>query len=346
MGLGRLGTTVAQLVSDTGDEAVCLVRRGPGKIARGRAALDASRAREVRAGRLTDQASANALVRTTVTDDETELGDCEVVVECLPETVRVKQVAAARIQHAMASDAVYASSTSTIPASMIGVDAEAPGRVVVVHYIWPANRVRLVEVAYPDHVDDVARRTVRSLLERQGKEPLVTADRPGFFLARILFVFWSATFDALAAGVSPAEIDTTLEARGWPIGPCRLLDGTGLWTPLDAYEILDADVQERVRGITRLAPLVEAGFTGADAPGLYRRNESGRTPNTAALELLRTQPAPPADDWAEYLHRVIAEEARRCVEEGVVASWADAARGVDGAYGFPGGLLAYVGKVD
>lgn len=340
VGIGTLGVTIAQLGLDRGGSVVMIVRPGAGKVERAEAAIDASIAREVRAGRLADGAEMRS--RAVVTDDLGALRDCPVVIESVLEEIAAKRAAVAAIEPFLAPTAVIASATSTIPAATIAADAVRPGRIVVAHYVWPANRVRLVEFAATDDADPDAVDTVLALLERQHKTVVRARDVAGFLITRVVFAYWNEMIEMLCEGWRPSELDAALEAAGWPMGPCRLIDRTSLTTPLPVLALVGPVMRGRADAIGLLAPLVAAGHSGvAVGRGLYEYAADSRRDHEAALAMLPSRPRLDTDP-VERLADALANEAGWCVAEGVVAGWDDAALGVDAAYGFPGGLLAHV----
>jgi 3-hydroxyacyl-CoA dehydrogenase len=345
LGLGTLGVTVAQLVVDHGDRAVAVVRPGSDKVARGRAAIERSLSREVKAARLDAENAADALARVHVTDDLGALADCDIVIECLPEVLADKQAALARVEPHLTPGAVFASSTSSLPAAAIAANASRPGRVAVTHYVWPANRTRLVEVAFPDGVDADVPDRVLDLVHAQQKQPLVVRDVAGFLITRAVMAYWNETIEVLAEGVGPDTIDAELEAMGWQMGPCRLLDGASLQSVATVSRAVAHVMGQRVAALTRLDPLVRAGYCGVSTgAGLYVHGPDGRTPNEASLALLRDgsrEGALAAEGFVDRILGALVDEVERCVTEGVVSSWEDAALGIDLAYGFPGGVIAY-----
>jgi 3-hydroxyacyl-CoA dehydrogenase/enoyl-CoA hydratase/3-hydroxybutyryl-CoA epimerase len=349
LGIGTLGITVAQLVLDTGDEAVLIVREGRDKRARGAQALERSLAREVRVGRLDERAATNARNRAIVTDDVGALASCDVVVECLPEELAVKQRGLATVEPHLASHALFASATSSLPAKAISARAARPGRVAIAHYVWPANRTGLVEVAFPDGVDADVPDLLLDLIDSQKKQPLLVRDVPGFLITRAVMAYWGEAVEVVAEGVSPVDIDAAFEQIGWPIGPCRLLDGANLHTAVRVAEAVRPVMDGRLDGIDRLQSVVAAGFIGyAAGAGLYVHEPPARMPNERALALLRgaktsfdTRTRGLPSGTVERITTALVREVEYCLDEGVVASWEDAALGIDLAYGFAGGLLRY-----
>jgi 3-hydroxyacyl-CoA dehydrogenase/enoyl-CoA hydratase/3-hydroxybutyryl-CoA epimerase len=339
VGAGTLGTTVGQLVLDTGDRLVLVVRSGSGKIERARGAIDRSLEREVGAGRLTRTDAGAARGRVEITADPAALAGCGIVIESVPEQVDAKRHALALIEEVTADDTVITSTTSAIPAHVIAAGARRPERVIVTHYVWPANRVRLVEMAVADGTAADALRRIEGLLERQNKVVVRTHDTAGFLITRVLFAYWAQMVELLTAGWGPDELDARALDAGWPTGPCRLMDNTSLLTPLDVLHIVAPVMRGRADALRNIERIVAAGFTGrATGAGLYRYEGAQAVPNLEGLALL-PRTARDDDDPLLRLTDSLVNEAAWCVAEGAVGSWEDAARGVDLAYGVPGGLL-------
>ncbi|MER3459573.1 MAG: 3-hydroxyacyl-CoA dehydrogenase, partial [Chloroflexota bacterium] len=100
-------------------------------------------------GRHTEAEAAAALARLRITGDYADLADCDVVIESVYEDVGAKREVVAAVQEVLSPKGILASATSSIPASALAEGMRRPGRVIVTHYIWPAHRTRLVEMAVP-----------------------------------------------------------------------------------------------------------------------------------------------------------------------------------------------------
>ncbi|MER3459299.1 MAG: enoyl-CoA hydratase, partial [Chloroflexota bacterium] len=79
---------------------------------------------------------------------------------------------------------------------------------------------------------------MHALLLQQGKIAVTVQDRPGFLVTRILAAYWSEVVYLIQEGVSPDQIDRALEAFGWPMGPCRMMDTVGFANMPSGYGFL------------------------------------------------------------------------------------------------------------
>jgi 3-hydroxyacyl-CoA dehydrogenase/enoyl-CoA hydratase/3-hydroxybutyryl-CoA epimerase len=343
VGAGTLGTGVVQAGLLAGSPVTLLVRGGEDKVARGRAAVTAAVERDVARGRLTGGQAREALGRLRVTTDPAALATAGVVVESVPEDVAAKLRVIATVEAHVAADCLIASTTSGIPAATLAVGARHPERIVVAHYVWPAHRMPLVEVAVHPRTSSDARNRLTRLLASQGKQELRVADRPGFLITRARFAYWDAAVGLVCEGQDPATVDAVLEEYGWPLGPFRVIDAAGLRTSVRIFEWLAPSLGHRFGAFAHLRGVVDHGFDG-----FYRRGDGGRRPDDALTAYLHAfGSGPPAGDSRTIVGRVmgaLADELRLAVADGVAPSWEAASRGYAQAFGFPAaadGLAAW-----
>ncbi len=351
VGAGRMGVSLAHLNSSIGLETVVKVKPGAAALARAQQAIAGSYMREVKRGHHTEAEAAAALARICITGDYADLADCPVVIESVYEDVAAKRQVVAEVQEVLGPQGIVASATSSIPATMLAEGMPFPGRVIVTHYIWPAHRTRLVEMALPPFAQPDAVQGIHALLERQGKTTITVQDRPGFLTTRILVAYWSEVAVLIQEGAWPDQIDRALEAFGWPMGPCRMMDTVGFANMPSGYSFLRPYLGERVAGLALLQPAVEAGYVGYRAgQGFYIHEESGWRPNTAMLDLIRLpgHPPPTDDEIVERTMGMIVCEAFHALAEGVVPDWDTVAFAINSAFAFPrqqGGLLGYLNRI-
>jgi len=360
VGAGILGRTVAVLTATTAARTVLLVRPLPGRARVVALALRRDLAREVAAGKLDADQAERAAESVTVTDDPGALAPCDAVIESLVEDVQVKRAALARIEAEVGADCLVTSTTSSLPVHVLGHGARHPERIAVTHYVWPAQRRPLVEVVAPAGLTGQARERLFAMLRAQGKAWVLVADRPGFLITRVLYAYWSEVVSLLVEGALPSEIDDAVESFGWPMGPCRVMDLTGLRSVVGIHRHVGPHLDGRTAAVDLLAALPAMGLTGFESGhGLYRYVDGLRFDDRSALHLLRAHgegtdrrgtdrrgadrglPA----DAVDRLMGALVNETARCLEDGVVPDWPTAATAIDEALGFPGargGLLGHL----
>lgn len=83
------------------------------------------------------------------------------------------------------------------------------------------------------------------LAKRQGKTPIVVADKAGFYVNRILAPYINEAMRLLVEGEPIEVIDNALVKFGFPVGPIQLLDEVGIDTGTKIIPVLESAFGER-----------------------------------------------------------------------------------------------------
>jgi 3-hydroxybutyryl-CoA dehydrogenase len=269
VGLGTMGAGIAEVVARTGRRVVG-VEVDDAAIARAREHLEYSTER-ARAGGKLDAAERDALLaRITYTTSLKDLGDVDLVVEAIPESLELKAQVFTELEQVCRPDVILASNTSSLSVTEIGVHTGRPGKVVGLHFFNPAPVLKLVEivrtvVTEPDVVADV-----EAFARDLGKEPVVIGDRAGFIANALLFGYLNHAVSMYESRYATREdLDAAMRfGCGYPMGPLALLDLIGLDT---AYEILETMYRQSRNRLHAPAPILKQMITA----GLLGR-KSGR----------------------------------------------------------------------
>jgi 3-hydroxybutyryl-CoA dehydrogenase len=134
-----------------------------------------------------------------------------VIFEGVPETIEAKGQAFVLIDTARESDAVLASTTSTLLSSMLAGLTGMPARFLNAHWLNPAFLVPLVEVSPHDGTDPAATDFIVDLLAGIGKKPVRCKASPGYIVPRIQALAMNEAARLWEEGVASAEdIDTAM----------------------------------------------------------------------------------------------------------------------------------------
>jgi len=232
-GCGLMGSGIAEVCARGGLDVV--VREVDDAAAKaGRARIQASLARAVKAGKLTAKDRDAALARVLLTTRLEDLADRELVIEAATENPGVKAALFAELDRAAERpDVILATNTSSIPIIQVAQATTRPAQVVGMHFFNPVPVQRLVEVipsvlTSPQAVERVIALVTKTL----GKTVIKAPDRSGFVVNALLVPYLLAAIRMLDAGYATAEdIDLGMTLGcAHPMGPLRLSDLIGLDT--------------------------------------------------------------------------------------------------------------------
>ncbi len=148
-------------------------------------------------------------------DAAAAMAKAEVIFEGVPETMAAKEIALNAIS-AASSDAIIASTTSTILSTDLEQFVENPARFLNAHWLNPAYIIPLVELSPGDATDPTVTRRLVDLLESLGKVPVVCKASPGFIVPRIQALAMNEAARLYEENVaSPEDID---KATTWGLG--------------------------------------------------------------------------------------------------------------------------------
>jgi 3-hydroxybutyryl-CoA dehydrogenase len=276
-GAGLMGHGIAQVHAAIGKQ-VTLYEPDLARAVGGRDRIAGNLERAVAKGQLDPADREATLDRIHPTDQLPEVAGADLVVEAVFEDLAVKTALWAELDGLAGSGAIFASNTSSIAIADLAaaVSPERRTRFVGMHFFSPVPVMRLVELIQSDQTDAPTEAAIRGLVgeleahgrARDGAKPwvmIVSADRPGFIVNRILMPFLAEAMRALEEQLGTAgDIDTGAK-RGLnhPMGPLELADFIGLDVCLGVMRVLHSGLaEERFAPPAILEELVSAGHLG------------------------------------------------------------------------------------
>jgi 3-hydroxybutyryl-CoA dehydrogenase len=206
-----------------------------------------------------DQSAARAAEETgvhVVTEIE-RLNDCTMVVEAVAEDRMVKEAVLSKLGDVLHPTAVIASTTSSLGVDELAGWSGRPTHFAVMHVFNPVEKMKLVELAYPDGASYDVRSRLRALCNTLGKTAVEVPAVPGFVVNRLLFPYLFSAVALMDLGLDPKAIDTCMKlGAGHPMGPMALLDFVGLDVAAAIGDEIGTEVPRR------LTDLVAQGHLG------------------------------------------------------------------------------------
>jgi len=137
----------------------------------------------------------------------------EIVVECLPEDLAIKQDFFAQAVLLASHDTILTSNSSSFPISDIGQELDSQGRMAGLHFFMPAHLVPLVEVVSGEATAPETAEALCDMMRSLGKHPVhVRKDIPGFLANRIQHAMMREALSLAERGIaSPEDIDAAVQ---------------------------------------------------------------------------------------------------------------------------------------
>ena len=280
--------------------------------------------------------------------DYTGFERVDVVVEAVVENPKVKKAVLTETESRVRPDTVLASNTSTIPIGELASVLQRPENFCGMHFFNPVHRMPLVEIIRGEKTADSTIAKVVAWASKMGKTPIVVNDCPGFFVNRVLFPYFAGFSQLLRDGADFRKIDKVMEKQfGWPMGPAYLLDVVGIDTAHHAQAVMAEGFPQRMQKDYRDAidALFDAGrFGQKNGQGFWRykadsKGKPKKEEDSAVDDLLAGISQPKRDfSDEEIIARMMipmVNEVVRCLEEGIIASPAEADMALVYGLGFP-----------
>ena len=349
MGSGTMGAGIAWALCDAG-LPVTVRDVDAGQLERGLAAARAMYDYPLQRGRMTAEDVEAKLACITATTEPAGLAGADLVIEAVTEDPDLKKRVLRELEGLVGAEAVIATNTSSLPIDeLAGVLQQRPERFVAVHFFNPVDRMPLVEIARAPETTEAVLATAVALARNLGKTPIVVGGRPGFVSNRVLFPYLLEALHLADDGEGIDDLDGLDRFAmefGLPMGPYRLMDEIGIDVTVKIADSLERSFGDRYRCPELARGLAEAGMLGRKSgAGFYAYAGRDARPNPDAVALRRAGERRPAG--VDDLHRclaLMANEASRCLEEGIVSEPMPLDMIMILGTGFPqdrGGILAH-----
>jgi 3-hydroxybutyryl-CoA dehydrogenase len=272
------------------------------RLAKADKSLHRSVERAVERGKLEAAAAEELLGRVQLTTQLADLGDCDLIIEAVPESTRLKSSLWASIDPLAKPEAIFASNTSSLSITSLAVATSRPAQFVGVHFFNPAPVRELVEVVKTVVTNPDVIEAILHVVDKIGKQPVLVGDRAGFIANTLLLGYLNQAAKMYEQKYASREdIDAAMRLGcGYPLGPLALLDLIGLDT---AYKILDTMHSQTSDRLHAPAPIlkqmVTAGMLGRKSGRGFYTYEGPGSPVVVADDL-----TPIDGDGADLVHPV------------------------------------------
>jgi len=344
VGAGLMASQLALVFARRLKVPVVMTDLDQARVDKGLAYVRDQIAADVAKGRLSQDAANRLTGLVTGSTDSGVFADADFVIEAVFEELAVKQSVFSTLEGIIRPDCILATNTSSLSVSRMSEGLQHPERVVGFHFFNPVAVMPLLEIARASHTDDATLATAFAVGKKLKKTCVLVKDAPAFVVNRLLTRYLNEVIAVVDEGTSIEVADRASGALGLPMAPFALLGLVGPAVALHVSETMHEAFPDRFTVSPTMARIVEAGISQVWISGA-----DGSTSVDPRVTALLPQGGSPSDE-AQILHRIsvaLADEARRMLDEGVVAEAQDIDLCMIMGAGWPfwlGGLTPYLDR--
>ena len=268
-------------------------------------------------GRISNDKANRHKALVTGAIDKAVFADADFVIEAVFEEMSVKKSVFADVEKVVSAECVLATNTSSLSITEMAADLEHPERVVGFHFFNPVAVMPLLEIVKGERTDDGTLATAFATGRTLKKTTILVNDSPSFIVNRLLGRFMGEVGRIVDEGTPVPVVDGAFAGVA-PMPPFVLLSLVGPAIALHNNETLKGAFPDRFYVSPALARVVAAKKSAYYGP------DGALDPEVVAL---LEQPANPvvltADEVRTRVLTGLADEARRMLDEGVVAAAED-----------------------
>ena len=206
------------------------------------------------------------------TDLDASVKTADLVIDAVPEEMKMKIETFSRVDKAAPPHAILASNTSSLSITEMAACTNRAPQFVGMHFFNPVHKMKLLEIIRALETTPATIKVAEEVGKQMGKETVVINEAPGFITSRINAMIGNEAFYMLQEGVATAEdIDKAIKlGLNHPMGPFEMGDLVGLDTRLHTLEYLQKTLGEKFKPCPLMVQYVKAGRFGRKAgKGVY-----------------------------------------------------------------------------
>lgn len=229
--------------------------------------------------RLTQDQMKKSLKNLHITTKYEDLAHCDIIIEAVIEDLKIKKEIFNNLSKICGPSTIFASNSSSLSIDDLSIASNRPEKCIGMHFFNPVHRMDLVEVVVGKSTSETTINTIKNLVIKLNKRPIVVKNSPGYVVNRLLLPQINEAIHLFENGVASKEdIDNATKlGLNHPMGPFELADFIGLDICLSILEVLHRELHDpHYKPAKLLYDLVNQGKLGfKSGEGFYLYGKVG-----------------------------------------------------------------------
>ena len=277
LGSGTMGVGIAQTFAQSKGYEIVICGSTPESGERGKEKINKRLNSRIKKGKIGQEEAEEILLRINP-GYYRDCQDCEMIIEAIPENLELKQKLFRQMQNICGNDCIFASNTSSLSITEIGMKIKQP--VIGMHFFNPAPVMKLVEIIPGLNTPRKTVDFVTEMAKKLGKVPVEVKENAGLVVNRVLIPMINEAIGLYAEGIASVEgIDTAMKlGANHPMGPLELGDFIGLDICLAIMQVIQEETGDsKYRPHPLLRKMVRGGWLGVKSGrGFYLYKDGKR----------------------------------------------------------------------
>jgi len=252
--------------------------------------------------------------------DVAAFAGAEFILEAVFEDLSVKKEVFAAIEDVVSETCILATNTSSLSVTAMASDLRHPERVVGFHFFNPVAVMPLLEIARAEKTDDASVATAFAVGKELKKSCVLVADAPAFVVNRLLIRYLSEITRAVDEGSEFEVADRAMNPLGLPMSPFSLLQLVGMGVAAHTSASMHEAFPDRYYLSPNLQRMLDNGL---NAVWVWNDDGTATLDPRVAEVYQRGDTALDEEQIRARALDALADEARRMLDEGVVAEAQD-----------------------
>lgn len=284
VGCGILGQEISRMVSSHGIEVI-FVEISEEKIEQALNSISNDLNAMIEKWGMTFSEKRAIMSRINGTMNYEDLEGADIVIESVKSRSRESSVELRKrifreIEKYIDHDTIIATNSTTLVITEMSSELDYPQRCVSLHFLSPADKIPIVEIARGLNTSDETYDKVCQFAKLFEKRVVPVVESPGIISTRLIAPLINEACEILMEGVGKLEdIDATMKMGfGFPLGPFEAADKIGLDTIVRWLDNLYKEFGDlKYKASPLLKKMVRANHLGRETLlGFYRYNEDGK----------------------------------------------------------------------